>query len=278
MVSFSFTSSNTLFGGWRFLEELGRLFECNVGRLGIFRNTRVLFAVGDVGAVAAIEDFDFAAFKDFDIARSFLLGVFFYELERGVEFDSVRVVPFCRDVTAANFNVWSEAADIGKDVITVFIFAEVARQIKEHERFFEGDVVDGFAIAYTGKFWLFFVFDVTDLHHGAEAAEACGYRLTSFGVVTEDAGLGGFGTGDVGRFLDAGVERSVESLEHFLPGDFAVGYFVEFTLNVFGEVVVDDVAEVFGEKVSDDAARACGNEFVAVCGGCLESLDAGDIL
>src|SRR5512135_2251385 len=159
-------------------EQLGALAFRQRGWLAILRNARVLFAVGDVRSVAAVQYLDraIAETRDQAIAREF--GLLVQQFERARQFDRVRIVLVLqRCVDAAVLDERTEAADAGTDRHAIGRLAEVARELEQVQRIFERDRVDALARAQAREARLVVVVLGADLGHRPVATEAHGHRF-----------------------------------------------------------------------------------------------------
>ena len=94
-------------------------------RVGVFRDLGVLFAVGDVGAEAAVDD-SYAVAKIGDVFLG--LGLQFRLIEgfRLCQRNLVRIVRFDTDEEFTDLYIRAKAADIGPDVLPVVSLADQA--------------------------------------------------------------------------------------------------------------------------------------------------------
>src|SRR6185295_14744550 len=115
------------------------LLERELRRCLVLRNLRVLLLVGDVRAVATVQDLN-AGFREVANqavrVRDLLFGD---ELERALERDRVRVVAAYRHELVAVSDVRTETADVRRHGLAFLRGAELARQLEQIERAVERD-------------------------------------------------------------------------------------------------------------------------------------------
>ncbi len=171
---------------------------------------------------------------------------------------------------APELHVGPEAAD-AHDHFHLPAFAQRTRQFEEVHRLLKGEGGNALIFPDGGETGLILIIHTADLHHGAEAADACHYVLAGLGVLAQNARSGG-PVGGLHHGTDGGMERLVEAADHLAPVLLALGDHVELLFHLGGEVEVHDVGEVFNEKIVHHHADVGGEELLLLgtgilCGG-----------
>src|ERR1700733_11959240 len=232
-------------------------------RLGIavLGDARVLLAIADVRAVAAVEHLNAvdAEVVDDAVGIGELLGLDAFE--RPLERHGVRVVVLERNVLAAEFDVGAEAADVGEDRLAFGRRAERARQNEQRHRLLERDRVHLLPGAQAGEARLLRIVLGADLHERAEAAHAHRHGFAGGRVAAELARLRHLFTRDV--LLNA-VDLADEGFPEFRqrrgPGFLAARHGVELIFHRGGEAIVDVLVKMLAQEAVDDLADVGGRE------------------
>src|SRR6185312_6350243 len=169
----------------RLRQQLATLLERHGFRLPILWDLRVLLAVGDVGAVAAIQHLDVVYIEvgDDAVGIGFLLQP--YDFERPLQRNRVWVVVLQRYILAAVLDVGAEAADVGDDRLSVGGRAERARQLEELHRITERDRVHLLPGPQAGETRLLDIVLGADLHERTVASHSHRDRLPGRRILAE---------------------------------------------------------------------------------------------
>ena len=210
----------------------------------------VLAVVGDVGSVAAVQDFHLRLFvESLEVALALLLAFLFDEGHRCLEGDGHGVFAFGqRHELLVVHDVRTEAA-VADDHRTALKLAHGAGQLEQLEGLVERQRLHALVGGQLGELRLLLVLGSTNLYHRTEAADLHKHGLARLGVLAQQALAGLMLAALVHGLLDGGLELLVEVLHHLLPLFVALGNLVELLLHAGGEVVVHDVLEVLHQEV-----------------------------
>ena len=160
-------------------------------------------------------------------------------------------------------DIRAETAYGGRDLRT-FEFADLAWKLKQFQGLFKCDVLEALAFVETREEGFLIICHLADLHHWPETADLDRYAASCGGIRTQytfaDFMLHAHGADT----LDEGMKLAVKVFELGLPGEFALGYVIEFLPDTCREAVVENVGEIFRKEFVDYHADIRRHEFAPV--------------
>ena len=160
------------------------LIQRELFRLAVFGDSCVLLPIGNVGAVPPLQYLNPGIRKILD--DTFDIGdlLFFDELQRPFETDSVGVVTANRNVLAAVSNIWPKATDACRYRLAVGSFTQIPRQLEQIQAVLQRDIVHLLTGSQPGKEGFLLIISRADLNEGAVPAHTDTHRSPALRVCT----------------------------------------------------------------------------------------------
>ena len=194
------------------------------------------------------------------------LSLLFDQLDGTVQQYGIGIVFFLHgSEEVAESHVRTKTPD-GNDHILSFILSQVARQLEQVHRFFEGDGIQSLIVAQLGVARFLGLFSRADLCHRTKTAHTHQHGMTCARFLAQDP----FTRNTLGFLLGhlhGLVKRAVELLQHLLPLQLAVGDVVELALHVCGETVVEYFGKVRHQEIVDKHANVGREQLVLLRAG-----------